>query len=91
MKTVYLFVICQSGWVSFFLFLFALECAKWVVLGLWHEGGLKGYVNTGSGPIGDTPSLIPMWSAFVEAVLITALASAFWLIAVRRKRNQQAV
>jgi hypothetical protein len=91
MKNVYLFVIRQSGWLSFFLFLFALERAKWVALGLWHGSGLKGYVDTGSGPVGDTPSLIPVWSALIEAVLLMAIALAFCFIAVRRKRSRQAI
>ena len=83
------FIKRQSGFLSFFVFLFALERSKWVFLGLWHGSGLHGYVNTGSGPVGDTPSTISVWAAFAEAAILLAVAVALLLMALYQNQRMQ--
>jgi hypothetical protein len=91
MKNLMSFVKRQSGFLSFFVFLFALERSKWVFLGLWHGGGLQGYVNSGSGPVGDTPSVVPVWIAFIEAIVLMTIAVLLLLIALHQKRSRTTV
>ena len=79
MKTVIQFVVRQSGWLAFFLLLFALANAAYVCQGLWQGSGLHGYTIQHRGKSGSA-YIVSTWMAFIQMLVITGLAGVLLVI-----------
>ena len=57
------FMVRQSGWLAFFLVLFAVANAACVCEGLWQGSGLHGYIIERGGR-GGPPHVVSVWAGF---------------------------
>lgn len=74
MNAIFQFIMRQSGWLTFFLLLFAVLNGGYVSEGLWQGSGLHGFTLQ-PGAKGGPPRVVSTWTAFVEMLLFTGLAS----------------
>ena len=79
MRSAVRFIVRQSGWLVFFLLLFAMANAVYVCEGLWQGGGLRGYTIQHRGKYGSVYT-ISTWTAFVQALVFTGLAGVLLII-----------
>ena len=79
MRSAVRFIVRQSGWLVFFLFLFALANAAYVCEGLGQGVGLYGYVIQHSAK-GGPPRIVSVWAAFVQMLVFTGLAGVLLII-----------
>ena len=81
MKPAVQLVARQSGWLVFFLVLFALMNGAYVCEGLWQGSGLHGYVIQHSAK-GGPPRVVSVWLAFVQMLVLAGLAGVFACVAL---------
>jgi len=83
MKPAVQFIARQSGWLSPFVFLFALAQGGYVCQGLWQGSGLHGYIIVGGNRF-SSPTIISVWSAFIQALAFASLACLLFIANRRR-------
>ena len=74
MNAIFRFIMRQSGWLIFFLLLFASLNGGYVGEGLWQRSGLHGFTLQ-SGAKGGPAGVVSTWTAFVEMLLFIGLAA----------------
>ena len=89
MKPAIQFVIRQSGWLAFLLFLFAVANGVYVCEGLRQGSGLHGY--TIQHRRYDAAYLVSTWAAFVQMLVSAGMAALFSYIALWSKRGSPRV
>ena len=86
MRSAIQFVLRQSGWLAFFLFLFALVQGWYVCEGLWQGSGLYGYTLQHRNRY-DSAFVVSTSAAFVRMLAFTGLAGVLLFINRRSVRN----
>ena len=89
MRSAVQFVVRQSGWLAFFLLLFALLNAAHVCEGLWQGSGLHGYIVERGGR-GGPPHMISVWAAFILMLVFTGLVGVLLAISARHGLKPEA-
>ena len=80
------FMVRQSGWLAFFLVLFAVANAACVCEGLWQGSGLHGYIIERGGR-GGPPHVVSVWAAFNQMLVFAGLAGVLLVFGRRGARH----